>query len=166
MAALPHELRLFQHIRKQLKEKFPEVDEDTLLDTLEGMTNLQELLGGLVRSSLEDRCFGQALRSRIKDMQVRLAAFEERAEKKRQLVAAAMEQASIPRFREADFTVSLRQLPLQVTVIEDSLIPKPYWVEQAPKLDRRGLAEALRSGENIPGAMLDNGGTTISVRTK
>jgi hypothetical protein len=106
--SIGHELSIFQQLRDRLIQDFPDADEDTLADTLEGITNLHERLCELVRSSLEDRCFGLALSARIKEMQARLAAFEERAEKKRNLVAGAMEQASIPRLREADFTVSLR----------------------------------------------------------
>ncbi len=60
MDAVRHELNIFQHRHAPLREEFPEADEDTLLDTPEGMSNLHELLAKVIRSSLEDQCFGQA----------------------------------------------------------------------------------------------------------
>jgi hypothetical protein len=166
MDAVRHELNIYQRLRERLRKEFPESDEDTLLDTLEGISNLHEMLAEVIRSSLEDQCFSRALRFRIKDMEARLVAFEDRAEKKRELVATTMEQASIRRLREADFTASLRQLPPRLAVSEESQIPESFWVSQAPRLDRRGLIEALKSGREIPGVTLSNGGVGIAVRTK
>ncbi len=75
-----HELANHQYLRLKLEEHFPNVDEETLLDTLEGMTNLHEMLAVVVRSQLDDRALAAALRARTRDMQERLARFERRAE--------------------------------------------------------------------------------------
>jgi hypothetical protein len=45
-------------------------------------------------------------------------------------------------------------------------IPRDFWKPQAPKLDRQGLTAALRRGQSVPGAVLNNGQATISVRTR
>jgi hypothetical protein len=49
---------------------------------------------------------------------------------------------------------------------DEKLIPEAFWVLQPAKLDRRRLSTALAADPSIPAAILDNGGTTISVRTK
>jgi hypothetical protein len=49
--------------------------------------------------------------------------------------------------------------------VDESHIPEAFWKPQQPKLDRRALLAALKAGEVIRGAALDNGGTALSVRT-
>ncbi len=50
-----HELTHHQYLRERLKAAFPDADEETLMDTLEGMTSLTDLLAELLRSSQEDQ---------------------------------------------------------------------------------------------------------------
>ncbi len=77
-----------------------------------------------------------------------------------------MEQADLKKLAEADFTVSLRSSSAPLVVTEEESIPEPYWKPQAPKLDRQGLIVALRSGGQVPGAVLGNPRMTIAIRTK
>jgi hypothetical protein len=52
--ALIHELTYHDYLREQIRNDFPDIDEETLADTLEGLTNLNEMLGAVVRSHLDD----------------------------------------------------------------------------------------------------------------
>ncbi len=92
-----HELTHHRYLRERLQAAFPDADEDTLMDTLEGMTSLTDSLAELLRSSQEDQTFALALRSRMSDMQERCTRFEERARKKRELVCTVMEEADCQR---------------------------------------------------------------------
>lgn len=159
------QLAEYEFLREQLQRQFPEIDEATLLDTLEGSTSLPEMLAGVVRSQLDDQALALALRARISDMQGRLARIEDRAEKKRMLVASAMDRADIKRLTEPDFTVSLRPTPAPLIIIDEVDIPGTFWKPQPPKLDRKALLAALNAGQTVAGAALGNGGTTIAVRT-
>jgi Siphovirus Gp157 len=163
---LRHGLAEYQYLRGQLQAEFPEADEETLRDTLEGLSSLPEALAAVVRSYLDDLALAAALGIRIGDMQERLARFEHRADKKRELVTSAMERASLKKLAEPDFTVSLRAVPPSVVVIDEALIPQDYWKPQPPRLDRQSISAALKSGSGIPGAALSNSQMTISVRTK
>lgn len=142
------------------------IDEETLRDTLEGISSLPEALAAVVRSYLEDVTVAAALGLRIDDMQARLARIEARVEKKRVTLTAVMEKADIRKLEQPDFTASLRAVPPGLVVGDESLVPQDYWKPQAPKLDRRGLLAALGGGASVPGVSLGNGGTTLSVRTK
>jgi hypothetical protein len=164
--ALFMHVRECQSIREQLRAEFPEIDDETLRDTVEGLTNLPRMLASIFRSHLDDVALLAALRARILDMQVRFARIEIRADKKRALVAAVMERADIKKLTEADFTASLRQVPPGLVVLDERAIPEPFWKPQPPKLDRKGLLAALNGGQTVPGAALGNGGTTIAVRTR
>ncbi len=103
-----HELTHHQYLRQRLEAAFPDADEETLMDTLEGMTSLTDSLAELLRSSLEDQSFAMALRSRMSNMQERCGRFQDRARKKRELVCTVMEKAELKNLTEPDFTVSLR----------------------------------------------------------
>ncbi len=160
------ELTYHRYLRERLEAAFPDADEETLMDTLEGMTSLTDSLAELLRSSLEDQTFATALRGRMSDMQARCGRFEERARKKRELVCTVMEEAGVRKLTEPDFTVSLRASRAPLMVIDEDSIPGDFWKAQAPRLDRLGLISALSGGRDIPGAVLGNPAMTISIRTK
>ncbi len=161
-----HELTHHRYLRERLEATFPDADEETLMDTLEGMTSLTDSLAELLRSSQEDQTFASALRGRVSDMQERCARFDERARKKRELVTSVMEQAALKKLVEPDFTVSLRPSRPPLVIIDEAAIPGDYWKPQPAKLDRLGLISALGAGRDIAGAVLGNPPMTISVRTK
>jgi len=163
---LTSELSNHQYLRWKLEEQFPDVDEETLLDTLEGITSLREIIAEVVRSRQDDMAFISAVRARISDMQERLSRLDQRAEKKKEIVATVLERAGIKKITEADFTLSLRSTNPPLVVIEEKQIPEAYWKAQPPKLDRLGLISALKAGIEVSGVTLGNGGVTISVRTK
>ena len=62
----------------QLKALYQDIDDETLLDTLEGISDLPELIQGLIRSSLEDEVLISALKHRVEDMQARLSRLKDR----------------------------------------------------------------------------------------
>ncbi len=155
-----------QYLRQQLEEQFPDIDEETLLDTLEGITDLHEMIAEVVRSRQDDLAFIAAVRARISDMQERLARLDQRADKKKEIVTSVLERAGIKKITEADFTLSLRSTNPPLVVIEEKQIPEEFWKPQPAKLDRLGLISALKDGREVSGVTLGNGGVTISVRTK
>ena len=165
-ALLERELQYHAYVREKVKTEFPDVDEETLADTLEGLTTLHDMLAVIIRSQQEDRVFVQALRSRIAEMQERCQRVETRAEKKREIVASVMERAEVVKLTEPDFTASLRQAPRKLVVTDETEIPTDYWRLQSPKLDRQLLIDDLKHDKVIPGVQLDNGGTTLAVRVK
>ena len=156
----------YDNIREHLRQEVPHIDDETLRDTLEGISGFPEMVAAIVRSQLDDSALAAALRSRLADMQERLCRIEGRAEKKRALVASVMERADLRKLAEPDFTVSLRPTPQPLVVTAESEIPATFWKPQPPKLDRSALTSALKSGERVPGASLGNGGMTIAVRTR
>ena len=163
---LSHELAHHEYLRQQLEDQFPDIDEETLLDTLEGITDLHEMIAEVVRSRQDDLTYIAAVRARISDMQERLARLDQRADKKKEIVTSVLERAGIKKITEADFTLTLRSTNPPLVVIEEKQIPEEFWKPQPAKLDRQGLISALKSGRGVSGVTLGNGGVTISVRTK
>ncbi len=62
MDALPlnRELTHHQYLRARLEEEFPDADEETLVDTLEGLSNLPDMLAEVCRSMLDDQAMVSA----------------------------------------------------------------------------------------------------------
>lgn len=164
----PIHIELLKHtsIRAQLLEAFPDLDARTLLDTLEGTSDLTEMLSGIARAFLEDRSTVSALKQRLDDMRARLSRLETAAERKRGLIAEVMERAEIRKLSEPDFTLSLRDMPPGLQIINESEIPPGYWQPQPARLDRQTILASLMAGHSVPGAALSNGPRSISVRTR
>src|SRR3954454_22170038 len=94
-----------------LARDFPEADEETLADTIEGASNLSAVLTAVLRSRLEDLSLAEALRHRLEVMRGRLERVEGRAEQKRVLVSTALQEAGIRKLVGPDFTAYLRPSP-------------------------------------------------------
>ena len=156
----------FTELRRRLIEADPEIDEPTLLDTLEGATNLHEAIGEVVRAALDEEALADGLKGRLETMRGRLERIETASAKKRQVALDAMEEAGIEKILEPDFTVSLRTAPPSVVVTDPELIPEFCWIPQPPKLDRKRVLEALKAGTAITGATLSNSRVCLAVRGK
>ena len=164
--ALEKESNRFTELRRRLIEADPEIDETTLLDTLEGATDLNEAIGEVVRSALEDEAMLNGLKGRLEDLKSRLARIKHRLEKKREVALAVMEDTGIEKLMEPDFTVSLRVSPPGVVITSEEDIPEWFWVPQDPKLDKRAILDAIKAGTAVTGAELSNSKISLAVRTK
>ena len=166
MFALVQEHNRFSELRRRLIEADPEIDETTLLDTLEGATNLGEAIGEVIRAALDEEGLADALRGRLATMRERLDRIEAASAKKREVAQAVMEDAGIEKILEPDFTVSLRVSPPGVAVVNEADIPEPFWIPQPPKLDRKGILDELKSGRHVPGATFTNSKVSLAIRSK
>jgi hypothetical protein len=166
MTPLSHAVTLHTEFRRRLLEADPDLDEVTLADTLEGITDLNEAIAEVVRSALLDAAYIAGLKQRIDEMRARLDRLELRHERKRAAVLDAMEAAGIAKISEPDFTVTLKASPLSVCITDETAIPEWFWIPQPARLDKRSLLDALKAGTGITGAELANRQATLSIRTK
>lgn len=160
------ELQLHEYLRERVSSDFPDIDEETLADTLEGLTSLHEKLSAVIRSQQDDRVMMDALKLRLTEMHDRIKRYEARFENKKELIATVMERADIRSIKEPDFTASLRATPRQLTLTDEEALPACYWRQRSPTLDRQRLLSDLNANLEVPGAMLGNGGVTVAVRVK
>lgn len=163
---LTTELHKHHHLQETLRTEFPTADDETLQDTLEGLTELTEMIAVVLRSHLLDLALIRGLKGRIAEMQERMARFERRVEQKRQLAASVMERAEIRKISKPDFTASLRRTPPPLLIIDEGCIPEEFWKPQPAKLDRQKLLAMLKAGQDVPGAELGEHGLGLTVRTR
>jgi hypothetical protein len=164
-ARLAYERQRHVAFRDKLIELDPEIDERTLRDTLEGLTDYTDLLAAVVRGALDDEMMVEAIKARIKQMAERLARFEDRADKRRALVREEMIEAEIERLVQPDFTASLRRSSPSLGPLDEKLIPQAF-IEMRPHIRKRELLDALKDGAAIPGAVLSNSVVNLAGRVK
>jgi uncharacterized protein YutE (UPF0331/DUF86 family) len=114
--------RHYAGLKDRLVKEFPALDEETLSDTLEGISDLHEMIAAVIRSALVDEALYAGLRFRVDDMKERLSRLELRASKKRQLAVEAMTDVGLTKLEQPDFTASARAgSPALILVAEDRI---------------------------------------------
>ena len=156
----------YRAVRERIRTQDPELDEQTLIDTVEGLTDLHEILAAIVRAALADEALATGLKGRIAEMQERLERLQERAAKRRQIVKDTMVELDLKKLTAPDFSASIRPGMPALLVIDEAAVPSIYWEPREPRLDRQGLLAELKQGAEITGVTLSNPEPVLSVRTK
>ena len=153
-------------IRDRLRAEDPHIDEQTLADTVEGLTDLHEIIQAIIRSALNDEALATALKCRIADMQDRLTRFQDRASKRRQIAKDVMVELDLKKITAPDFTVSIRPGTPALMVIDEAAVPPIYWEPGEPRLRRQVLTSDLKQGAEIEGVSLSNPEPVLNVRVR
>ena len=156
----------YRAIRDRLKAEDSTLDEQTLADTTEGLTDLHEILAAVIRAALADEALATGLKGRIAEMEDRRSPLQERAAKRRQIAKDTMVELDLNKVVAPDFTASIRPGMPALMVIDEAAVPSIYWEPRDPRLNRLGLLADLKSGAEITGVTLANPEPVLSVRTK
>jgi len=156
----------YRSIRDRIRTQDPQIDEQTLADTVEGLTDLHEIVQAIIRSALADEALAAALRCQIADMQGRLERLRDRASKRRQIAKDVMVDLDLKKLNAPDFTASIRPGAPALMVIDEEAVPKIYWQPGEPRLKRHDLASDLKQGEEIAGVTLSNPEPVLNVRVR
>ena len=156
----------YRTLRDRLRAEDSQIDDQTLADTVEGLTDLHEILTAIIRAALADQALASGLEGRIAEMQARRDRFQDRATKRRQIAKDVMVELDLKKLAAPDFTASIRPGMPALMVIDEAAVPSIYWEPREPRLDRQGLANDLKQGAEIAGVALSNPEPVLSVRTK
>jgi hypothetical protein len=156
----------YRAIRDRIRAEDPNIDEQTLADTVEGLTDLYEIVAAIVRAAMADEALATGLKGRIAEMQDRLSRLQGCAAKRRQIAKDVMVELDIKKITAPDFTVSIRPGMPSLLVLDEAVVPSIYWQPVAPRLDRQGLLSELKEGGDIKGVTLSNPEPVLSVRTR
>jgi hypothetical protein len=163
--------------------------------SIESETGFRELMEELVDRVQDAASLVAAAEVRIEGLKDKIDRLKTRQETLRLVMAAALDSAGLPKIETGVGTVSLRRLPAEAIVTDESEIPTQFWKTAPPpdpKLDKKALTAALRGRETaitaamaitdpdereaalaavetqfpaVPGASLSNGGATIAIRS-
>jgi len=156
----------YRSIRDRIRAQDPQIDEQTLADTVEGLTDLHEIVQAIIRAVLSDEALILGLKCRISDMKGRLDRLQDRACKRRQIARDVMVELDLKKLNAPDFTASIREGIPSLMVINENAVPSIYWQPSEPRLKRQELAYELKQGAEIAGVALSNPEPVLSVRTR
>jgi len=156
----------YRTIRDRIRAQDPQIDQETLADTVEGLTDVHEILQAIIRAALADEALASGLKGRIADMEGRLERLQDRADKRRQIAKEVMVELDLKKLTAPDFTASIRPGTPALMMIDEAAVPSIYWEPREPRLNRQGLANDLKQGAEIAGVALSNPEPVLSVRTR
>lgn len=162
------EAKSYAELKERLVEAYGlEDDDQSLLDSLEGATNLKEMIVASIRHARRKEAFAKALSELIADNRRRQQRMEHAAENVRAAVTLAMETAGLPRVESADFTISFRQAKPAPVVTDETLLPD--WAIRVKKEPNKLLINERYKfqGDDFecPGVSISNGSAGIVVRS-
>lgn len=144
-----------------------DLDEQTLADTLEGMSGDLEVKATNTAMLVRNL---EASAAAIKDAEVKMAerrkALEHRAARIKDHLLASMLVAGIQKIECPYFKLALRENPAAVEIYEPGLIPSDFMATPQtppPAPDKKAIAAALKAGQDVPGAKLTRG-TRLEIR--
>lgn len=139
-------------------------DAVAMMSALESETNIPECLLELAEAALEAEGLAEAARARAKEIKERASRLETRGEKLRAVIASTMGRLGMDKpIVGPALTVSTREGGRGVIITDATKIPKKYFDDADPKLNKRRLRDDLVFGEQVEGATLDNGSARSAV---
>lgn len=161
-----HDLYAQTNAAKLLLQQYASIlgdDDAAKSDMVEGETNLDEAIARAAARILEIEALEAAIKDVIQGAQTRLKRLQDQRDLLRTSLSVALEVAGRKRMETPLATISLRPVPPKVEITDEAVIPAQYWKRAEPTVDKRKILDALKDEQVVPGAVLSNGGVTISV---
>src|SRR6185312_13606821 len=149
----------------QIRLMFPAETEESLLDSIEGLTELDAAIFSVLRHAAEREAHGKAIAEMIDTLKARKRRLEEGARTIRLAALHAMLEAGFKKLAAPDMTVSVGSGKPKIVIVEEALIPDDLCrvTRASSKTD---IARALAEGREIPGVTLGNPEPFIVVHRK
>lgn len=132
-----------------------EGDLTVIADTLEAIDGeLEDKAEGYAKIMRELDGRANMLSEEINRLQARKKTIENNAKYIKQRLEGAMIVTGKRKFKTALFSFNIQKNPSTVTVTKPDAVPKQFWKEQAPVLDKKGLIAFLKENGDTDYAAL------------
>jgi hypothetical protein len=145
----------------------PELAEDEILraDMIEGETEAFDFLSMIVRKIGETKALAAGTDEYVKELRERSARLDRRVEGLRTLATRIMDTAQIKKAELPEATLSLRNVPPKLVVDDPENLPDiACKFVRKPDMDK--IKELWTAEPFIAGVHMDNGGQSLTIRTK
>jgi hypothetical protein len=135
-----------------------DLDEQTIEDTLEGMSGELEVKAtntAMLVRNLE--ASAAAIKEAETQMAARRKALENRAARIKDYLLSNMMVAGIQKIECPFFKLAVRENPPAVEIYEQGTIPAQYMTTPDPVPDKKAIGAALKDGKDVPGCKLTRG---------
>jgi len=144
-----------------------DLDEQTIADTLESisgdLTTKCTNIGFVIRNM---ESLAEQIKQAEQQMSARRKSIESRAEYVREYLRRNMEACEISKIESPWFAITLRKNPPKVVVDDPEAVPIEFWRQPpmpAPEIDKKAIAEQLKSGGVVSGTHLEQG-VSVSIK--
>ena len=138
-----------------------DLDAQTIADTLEGLSGDLETKAQNVAFFVRNlEATAAAIKQAEADMSARRKAMENRADSLRRYIFESMTVAGIEKIECPHFRLAIKNNPAAVDVFEPGLVPASFMrtpEPTPPAPDKTAIKEALKAGQDVPGARLTSG---------
>ena len=142
-------------------------DEETYSDTLEGETNVMDLLDGEIAAMQFDEALAEAIKAQEDALRVRRERVSMRAEAHKKNLKLILKHAVLQKAERPRATVSIRPGSLSVRIVDEAEIPSQLMREKVTRApDKAAIKAQIEAGVEVPGAVIERGDDTVSVRVK
>ena len=164
--------RIVAELRTRLKSEYGLADSDDVLEhTLEGASDLPEMLATMARDAVQAEDYAVATKGRIQLLSERKSNLEKRAEKLRGAIAWALQEAGwkrIPADALPDMgavSISPGKAPLLIPLEE--IVPRDYQnIKEIFSPDRVKIRKAIEGGERFNWASIGEAKPVLVMRQK
>lgn len=129
-----------------------EIDEQTVTDTLEAM-GTAEKLESYCKVIKQLEADAEMLKAEKERIEKKKKTVENSVDRMKKAVADFMNAQGTKKASAGTFTVTLSESKA-VNVLDESKVPKKYFIKQDPKLDKKTIRELLLQGETVKGCEL------------
>lgn len=138
-------------VLNMITQEHEELDQ-SYIDTLESIDEALEVKADnyiKVIKSLESD--NEAIDEEIKRLRQRKTTYDTHIKRMKESLQNMMEETGKTKFKTALNSYNIQNNPPSLNIVDEKLIPKDYWVSQAPKLNKKDALAELKEGKEIPG---------------
>ncbi len=162
---------LYARLREEIAEAYElDANDEVFADTLDGATDLQEIIVRAVREAKQAEAYANAIKAVIFENNERRQRFLTKADKIRDAVARAMADAGLPKITAPDMTLSMSVRKPAPKVVDADALPEWAKIEKTVFTpDRDAIKDAYADdpqGFACPGVIVTNGAPVLTIRSK
>ena len=151
----------------RMLDDYPELEDDAdlRLDMIEGETDAMEVATRLVRTIRQSETTVDAIKAEIDMLKARSSRYATRKDRAREVLEGLMDAMGTVKLSLTVATITMSEGREKAIISDENMLPDAYMrIKKEP--DKTAILDALKAGQAVPGAVLSNGGRTLTVRQK